>query len=302
MNVADREYFRRPHATGRPYLSDVFMGRVFGEDPIVAISAPWKTRDGAFGGVVEGSLDLARLGQAGSIFQSLPAVEIFIVDGRSQLLWNGPVGSSKPLAPVVIGSQGAHLAGQPEVPALVGKARVPGTDWTVAVQQPVREIYRRAVPQAAITLALMLAAFVFIVLLTSYLARRVTRPLEELSARLDHIELGVAPPVLTPVPAGAPREIAVRWISSRTSSRGSRKPRPRRPATRGAPVSAWPSPKRSSSATAAVSGLRPPRESAPRLPLLCRREKHQSEPDVPDPVRRTAPQPTAQPTYVRSLP
>jgi len=209
MSVADREYFRQPRFTGRPYFSDVFMGRVFGQDPIVAIAAPWKTRDGAFGGIVEGSLDLARLGQVGAIFQSLPAVEIFIVDGRSQLLWNGPDSASEPLAPVTIGNQGAHLAGRPALPALVGQARVPGTDWTVAVQQPVREIYRSAVPQASITLGLMLAAFIFTVLLTSYLARRVTRPLEELSARLDHIELGVAPPSLAPVPAGAPREVAV---------------------------------------------------------------------------------------------
>jgi PAS domain S-box-containing protein len=199
-NVADREYFRRPRATGRPYLSDVFIGRGFGQDPIVAVAAPWQARDGAFGGIVEGSLDLARLGQVGASFQSLPAVEIFIVDGRSQLLWSGPAGSYGALAPMVIGDDGAHL---------VGKASVPGTDWTVAVRQPVREIYRSAVPQAAITLGLMLAAFVFTVLLTSYLARRVARPLEELSARLDHIELGAAAPALAPVPPGAPREVAV---------------------------------------------------------------------------------------------
>jgi PAS domain S-box-containing protein len=208
-NVADREYFRRPRATGRPYLSDVFLGRVFGQDPIVAVAAPWRARDGAFGGIVEGSLDLSRLGRVGAIFQGLPAVEILVLDGRSQLLWSGPLHAGEPLAPVVIGSAGAHLAGHPAPRALVGTSRVHGTDWTVAVQQPILEIYRSAVPQAAITLGLVLAAFIFTVLLTNYLSHRVTRPLEELSARLDHIELGEAPPSLAPVPAGAPREVAV---------------------------------------------------------------------------------------------
>jgi PAS domain S-box-containing protein len=207
--VADREYFRRPRATGQPYLSDVFLGRVFGADPIVAVAVPWKTGDGGFGGIVEGSLDLTRLGRVGAIFQRFPAVEIFIVDGRSQLLWNGPARSGEPLAPVVIESMGAHLAGRPSQRSLLGTARVPGTDWTVAVQQPVREIYRTAVPQASIIFGLMLAAFVTTVLLAHSLARRVTRPLEDLSAQLDHIELGETPPALAPVLSGAPREVAV---------------------------------------------------------------------------------------------
>jgi PAS domain S-box-containing protein len=55
----------------------------------------------------------------------------------------------------------------------------------------------------------MLAAFVTTVLLAHSLARRVTRPLEDLSAQLDHIELGETPPALAPVLSGAPREVAV---------------------------------------------------------------------------------------------
>jgi PAS domain S-box-containing protein len=209
LSVADREYFRRPRATGRPYLSDAFIGRGFGHDPIVALAVPWKTREGAFGGIVEGSLDVARLGRVGTIFERLPAVAIFVMDGRRQLLWSGPSPHGEPLAPVVIEEGGAHLAGQPAPRSLLGRSQVAGTDWTVVIQQPVREIYRGAVPQAWVTLGLMLAAFAVTALLTGYLSRRVTRPLEELSARLDDIELGGAPPVLAPVRARAPREVAV---------------------------------------------------------------------------------------------
>jgi len=209
QGVGDREYFRQASATGRPYLSDVFLGRGFGHDPIVAIAAPWRTRDGLFGGIVEGSLDLSRLGAVGAIYKPLPAVEIFIVDGRSQLLWSGPTRLDAPLSPVRIDGQGARLKGAPVPNVLLGRSQIPSLGWTVVIQQPVREIYRRAIPQAWITLAWMAAAFLSAGLLASLLARRVTRPLEELSAHLDRIELGAAPPDLEPLRTGAPREVDV---------------------------------------------------------------------------------------------
>ncbi len=209
QGVADREYFRQVRATGRPYLSDVFLGRGFGHDPIVAIAAPWKTRDGAFGGIVEGSLDLSRLEAVGAIYQPLPAVEIFIVDGRGQLLWSGPTRRDVPLSPVTNDEQGAHLTGGPVPRVLFGRCQVTGLGWTVVIQQPVREIYRQAIPQAWLTLVWMAAAFLSAGLLANLLSRRVTRPLEELSAHLDRTELGAAPPALMPLRSGAPREVAV---------------------------------------------------------------------------------------------
>jgi PAS domain S-box-containing protein len=209
QGVADREYFRQVRATGRPYLSDVFLGRGFGHDPIVAIAAPWKTRDGAFGGIVEGSLDLSRLEAVGAIYKPLPAVEIFVVDGRGQLLWSGPARRDVPLSSVTIDEQGAYLTGGPLPRVLFGRSPVAGLGWTVAIQQPVREIYRRALPQAWLILVWMAAAFLSAGLLANLLARRVTRPLEELSAHLDRTELGAAPPALLPLRPGAPREVAV---------------------------------------------------------------------------------------------
>ncbi|MEE4244029.1 MAG: ATP-binding protein [Kangiellaceae bacterium] len=57
-SVADRDYFQRPKNNGRPFISDAFQGRGFGQDPIVAISAPVFYDDKKFRSVVEGSLDL----------------------------------------------------------------------------------------------------------------------------------------------------------------------------------------------------------------------------------------------------
>ena len=58
-NVSDRGYFSVPRATKRPYLSNAFLGRGFGNDPIVAISSPILV-NGEFAGIVEGSLNLPK--------------------------------------------------------------------------------------------------------------------------------------------------------------------------------------------------------------------------------------------------
>jgi PAS domain S-box-containing protein len=70
------------------------------------------------------------------------------------------------------------------------------------------QIYRTAIPQAWVTLAWMAAVFIPASLFVQYLSRRIIRPLEELSASLDQIELGAALPSPAPLRADAPREVA----------------------------------------------------------------------------------------------
>lgn len=57
-NIASRDYFIIPKQQSRLYVSPVFKGRGFGDDPIVAISAPLFNQDLEFSGIVEGSLNL----------------------------------------------------------------------------------------------------------------------------------------------------------------------------------------------------------------------------------------------------
>ncbi len=56
FSVGDRDYFRIPRETRRPYVSHLLRGRGFGSDLIVAVSAPVVDRQGAWLGVIEGSL------------------------------------------------------------------------------------------------------------------------------------------------------------------------------------------------------------------------------------------------------
>lgn len=57
-SVHERDYFSEVKRTNRAYVSNAFQGRGFGNDPIVAMSAPIRDAKGQFVGIVEGSLSL----------------------------------------------------------------------------------------------------------------------------------------------------------------------------------------------------------------------------------------------------
>jgi len=87
--VDDRSYFIEARNTGLPYISDAFLGRGFGTDPIVAISAPfYKYQTQEFAGIVEGSLNLYKF----TIFEpsqnSLPNIRTIIADNNSRVIFS----------------------------------------------------------------------------------------------------------------------------------------------------------------------------------------------------------------------
>jgi diguanylate cyclase (GGDEF)-like protein len=67
-SVADRGYFQDARDSGVALISDGVLGRGFGSDPIVAVSAPLQDSEGDFLGVVEGSLNLPSLGSVGATY------------------------------------------------------------------------------------------------------------------------------------------------------------------------------------------------------------------------------------------
>lgn len=90
INVADRDYFRVPRDTHQPYHSTAFRGRGFGNDIIVAISAPIVSSEGHFLGIVEGSLDVTRYGQhlAGRV--KLQDIELIVADSGDRVFYASP--------------------------------------------------------------------------------------------------------------------------------------------------------------------------------------------------------------------
>ncbi|WP_421133437.1 ATP-binding protein [Alteromonas sp. A079] len=84
-NVSYRPYFRIPMEGGELYLSDVFRGTGFGDDPIVAISAPITKENGVSAGIVEGSLSLQSFATIDAL--NLPGFSLLLEDQKGDVIY-----------------------------------------------------------------------------------------------------------------------------------------------------------------------------------------------------------------------
>lgn len=199
-SVADRPYFSRPLATGEVYISDVFWGRGFGRVPIVAISAPVRSSDGGWWGIVEGSLDLAAFGTIGAMGSLAESTGVVLVDEHGRVVFTTetnayPVmsdlskselmGASRSVPQGTAFEFGVDRPSSPLGRGYLG-VRVPvqvrgmeGT-WQVLTLLDGRRVHAPAHEHFAYVLGGMLMMFVLAGVVAGRAAAVVTRPLEEL--------------------------------------------------------------------------------------------------------------------------
>ncbi len=219
-SVADRPYFLEPRRTGRPYRSDSFLGRGFGSDPVLALSAPILGPGEAFAGIAQGSLNLLRIGQWLDQFVRETQASMLVLDRAGQVIASaGPHAAAlltdartlpwvqatndRPTARVPHGDarpgrrQAEHLSLRRDVPAL---------GWQVHVRRPVAAMQTPLTTFYTLTAAWLLVCLALALPLASRVAKRITQPIELLAQTAEGIGRGhaVAQPVL---PANAPAEV-----------------------------------------------------------------------------------------------
>lgn len=88
VDVSGRPYFVAVMNDPRPYVSDAFLGRGFGNDPIVAMSAPVLNRNGTLQGIVEGSLSLNAFNQ----FEvtNISGFKVVVEDSKNNIVYASP--------------------------------------------------------------------------------------------------------------------------------------------------------------------------------------------------------------------
>jgi two-component system, sensor histidine kinase len=220
--IADREYFQQPLKTGKPYISDVFLGLGSGQ-PIVAVSAPLKDRGGQMVGVVEGSLNLERLKQLSYQYRLLQEASFIILDRHNRVLYSNfehyyflqgltdaPLikrdnsGSAATFSYV-----GPATGNQAQMTTyLVSRAVSAQTGWQIFVQQPLVVIHYEIQKLYLVGLLGVLTAISFSILLAHIFASNVTRPFKQLvdSARSLTVHGAVHQPLR--VADTAPTEVA----------------------------------------------------------------------------------------------
>ncbi len=223
-NVADREYFKVPLASGKAFVSDVFLGRGFGRDPIVAISAPIRDQEGRMAGIAEGSLDLRALSAISGRYASLPETDVVIVDREDRVIHAGPHGWYAPLQDLRGSALTAAAAG-PASSFLYGEKTHTGgglvqyvaawsrsdEGWRVFARQPLGVVQSAAERSFLVGAGLLLVGILASAAAARVAAGRATRPLEQLLDRLrsfSPVDVPAAPPNPAPPLGQAPAEVA----------------------------------------------------------------------------------------------
>lgn len=203
-DVSDREYFRTPMTTGKPFQSSAFRGRGFGSDPIIAFASPIQLNDGKKY-VVEGSLDLRSLRQMEVGYHSIPGLAVIIADQNQQVLYATPTLGIEALQ-VLHPSEwfrtdenGADAVGRGEFQNL-GTSIVTHQDsvngWQIYTIRPLKVIDATNQRFYAITLVLFVLALVVSSYVGTVLSQQIIHPAEQVVESLKHFAAtGTATPV-----------------------------------------------------------------------------------------------------------
>lgn len=207
-NVADRSYFQQARHTGTPFVSQAFQGRGFGDDPIVAVSAPLYDRENRFSGVVEGSLDLPNF----SRFEEHTDAQdeaVIVLDQAGRIVYASEGLELQPLA--IFDPDISQRYNSVDVPQFVigGERFLYETfeterGWAVHAlnrSDEISQLIRRDMLLLVVSLVALIALFVFV---SQVIARRLTQPIEKLRRQVGARNDG---PIELPASAGVSPEV-----------------------------------------------------------------------------------------------
>lgn len=218
--VADREYFREPKATGRPFISDVFQGRGFGKELIVAISVPIRNPTGELH-VLEASMNLGALRQ--EMIRDLRGKELqaLIVDHKEHVVAASDELGVRPLDDArglslyraFTTSEQTFRHNQPRPDRrgyetfLASRYHVNSINWTVIVQEPLWKTQKTIVGFYVMTLIGAALSILLVALLARDTAADIAQPLAALAASARKLQENRIVPAVGLDFANAPREI-----------------------------------------------------------------------------------------------
>jgi two-component system, sensor histidine kinase len=220
LSIADRMYFKEPARTGRLYRSGAFPSQGPGSDPIVAISAPLRTRlTGDFAGVVQGSLNLPAISNWLATLIPENGMSLLVLDRDGRV-----VASTGPQAPALLADARRHVWVQATAAApvavyvdrspngrdvgrfLVSHHSMPTLGWEVHLKRSMRAIQQPLTAFYLFTAACLTGCVGLAILSTQRVSRRVTYPLEQLVAAAESVS-GDRPRADVALPASAPAEV-----------------------------------------------------------------------------------------------
>ena len=188
-DVSERTYFTEVKANQRLYVSDVFKGRGFGNDPIVAVSAPYRAQ-GEWAGIIEGSLSLDSFGFIDA--QNLPGFHLLIRDAKDSVIYGSTALGVAPLQPFNVVDNGTSRLDYNGVPWLWKSLSLSDTGWSMMLLYDYRRYLKRTEQYILGSLGWLVLISGVGMLMGISVARIMTHPLSRLTTRIRTFDPALA--------------------------------------------------------------------------------------------------------------
>ncbi|KHK55727.1 histidine kinase [Ralstonia sp. A12] len=197
-NMADHPIFKTVRDTRRLYMPEPFLAPA-GKRPVASFAVPLHGSDGAFAGLVIGSIELSRnpmladleavrMGRTGRLVVVSEGGKYIVAPDRSRLLQQAPDLAALPTAARSLAqgwSQGAEFTPPGQSPVIVGYRRLNAVPWSVGVWWPVQEAYAGAARTTRTLIAAGIAFGAVCLLFAWFWIERAVSPLERLRHEVE---------------------------------------------------------------------------------------------------------------------
>lgn len=223
--AADRDWFRVPRDSGHPHISNAYRARIYGEEALVAVSAPL-FRAGAFDGVLQASIPIERFTRQRSDNLRRRGFELLLIDGGNRVIHASESLRWRFLD--TTGPLGATLRRGAAPPGAIAEARVLSgllrdgddayvsavamhTGWVIAVIAPEQRLLAPALPRMGLLLGLLAVTTLGVLFALWRMRRLLSASMGRLLAslhgyalggKLDPAQLSQMPEELQPLAAG----------------------------------------------------------------------------------------------------
>ncbi|MGS0683122.1 sensor domain-containing diguanylate cyclase [Shewanella sp. 125m-7] len=197
FSIRDRNYFIESYINQRAYISPPFLGKGFGNDPIVAISSPVYPANNPHQpiGIIEGSLNLNEFKKVDkfntdSLHQSIVLIDknrkvIYASDGLdiaplSEFSFSQPSENYITSLPMLNISHGDNKA-----PEYVYANATLSNDWQLFVLNPFRPLVELVESMYLATFAILLISLLITIYISRVISARLTLPLENIANKFS---------------------------------------------------------------------------------------------------------------------
>ncbi|CAM4432323.1 diguanylate cyclase [Shewanella livingstonensis] len=190
INIKDRDYFIESFYNHRLFISSVFLGRGFGNDAIIAMSAPFylDQQHTQVAGIVEGSLDLTHFSHIDQVNEYTDDESIVMVDEQNQIIYASEKLDLKPLSQFNFAvNKGVYRANlelinihntTSIVPEYMYAHRELNNGWTVYILKEFSPLLKLAEEQMFASFIMLLVSLLCTFYISTKLSALLTVPLE----------------------------------------------------------------------------------------------------------------------------